>query len=271
MQQPLIVAGLLLILLMGAFSGCVGQVATETVTGTYAATDATVMTVSNFNGQVDITGWNGATVMLTAVKKSSVSQADLANININVTTNGDRLDVTTIYNGPSTMQPSIDLSLKVPYNVTIASVENSNGRIQLSNTKGDTVLTTSNGAILVDHVNGFVSAATSNGYIELKRTTGVAGAHTSNGAISAEVYALGENITLDTSNAAVTVYLSPSLNATVDAATSNARVSVQGVTLNSSLLQETHVVGTLGTGSRRIEVRTSNANINLYNLSASIS
>jgi hypothetical protein len=271
MKQLLILAGILTMLLFSGLNGCIGQFATETITNMYEANDQTVITVSNFNGQVDITGWNGATVMVTAVKKTSVGQADLANINISVTTSDNHLDIKTIYTGPSTTQPSVDMTLKVPYNVTIDTVETSNGPIHLSSTKGDTILSTSNGAIFVNHVTGFVSAATSNAYIEIKGATGVTGAHTSNAAISCEVHAIRDNCSIDTSNAAITVYLNPLLNATVDAATSNAKVTVQGITLNVSLLEETHVIGTLGTDGQRIEVRTSNANMYLYNLQPSIS
>ena len=270
MKQPFIIAGLLFMLLIGTLSGCIGPLATETITKTYSVSDATILTVENFNGQVDITGWNDATVMITAVKKSSLGQTDLANINISVTTSDNHLDIRTIYTGPSTTQPSVDMTLKVPYNVTIDAVATSNGAIRLSGTKGDTTLSTSNGAILVNHVTGFVSAATSNAYIEVKGTTGVTGAHTSNAAISCEVHAIRNNISIDTNNAAITVYLNPSINATVDMATSNAKVTVQGITLTTSLMQETHVVGTLGTNGHRIEVRTSNANLYLYNLAASI-
>jgi len=271
MKQHFIIAGLLLMLLISTLNGCIGPVATETITKTYSASDATIVTVANFNGQVDITGWNGATVMITAVKKSSLGQADLANINISITTSDNHLDIRTIYTGPSTTQPSVDMTLKVPYNVTIDAVATSNGAIRLSSTKGDSILSTSNGAILVNHVTGFVSAATSNAYIEIKGTTGITGAHTSNAAISAEVQNIRSNISIDTSNAAITVYLNPSLNATVDMATSNAKVTVQEISLNVSLLEETHVIGMLGTDGHRIEVRTSNANMYLYNLQPSIS
>jgi hypothetical protein len=271
MKHPLVIAGILTVLLFSGLNGCIGPVATETITKTYSASDATVLTVSNFNGLVDITGWNGATVMITAVKKSSVGQGDLKNINISVTTSDNHLDIRTIYTGLSTSQPSVDMTLKVPYNVTIDTVTTSNGAIRLSGTKGDSVLSTSNGAILVNHVTGFVSAATSNAYIELKGTTGITGAHTSNAAISAEVHAIRGNVSIDTSNAAITVYLNTSLNATVDMATSNAKVTVQGITLNVSLMEETHVIGTLGTDGHKIEVRTSNANMYLYNLQPSIS
>ena len=271
MKHPLIIAGILTVLLFSGLNGCIGPVATETITKTYSASDATIMTVLNFNGQVDITGWNGATVMVTAVKKSSVGQADLKNINISVTDIDNHLDVKTTYSGPSTTQPSIDMTLKVPYNVTIDTVTTSNGAIHISRTKGDTILSTSNGAVFVDHVAGFVSAATSNAYIEIKGTTGITGAHTSNAAISAEVHDIRSNCSIDTSNAVITVYLNLSLNVTVDMATSNAKVTVEGISLNVSLLEETHVIGTLGADGHRIEVRTSNANMYLYNLLPSIS
>ncbi len=262
MRQPFVIGVIFFVLLIGTLSGCIGPVATETITGTYHVTDATVVTVSNINGQVEITGWNGSTVELTAVKRSSVGQADLANINISaIATSNTRLDIKTTYSGPSTTQPSVDMTLKVPVNVTIGTVASSNGAIRISGIKGDAILSTSNGAITVNQVNGSVSAATSNGAVEIRGTTGITSVHTSNAAISAEVRGIRDDVTIDTSNGAITVYLSPQLNATVDASTSNARVTVQGITLNVSLLQETHMVGTLGTDGNRITIRTSNANV----------
>lgn len=266
MKQPLILAGILAMLLISGLNGCIGPLATETTTKAYAANEATIVTVSNFNGKVDITGWSGATVMVTAEKRSSVGQSDLKNINISVTDVGSHLSFKTIYTGASTSQPSIDLTLKVPYNVTVDSVATSNGAIHISGAKGDTVLSTSNGAIFVSHVAGFVSAATSNGYIQINGTTGINGAHTSNAAISAEVRDIDGNISIETSNAVITVYINPSLNATVEMETSNAKVTVGGISLNVSLLEETHVIGTLGTDGHKIDIRTSNANVYLYKL-----
>jgi hypothetical protein len=264
MKQHLILSGILILLLFSALDGCVGPLTTETVTKSYAANAETILTVSNFNGFVNISGWSGATINVTAVKRSSVGQADLANINISVlSTLANHFDIKTKYTGSSTTQPAVDLTIKVPYNVTVSAVTTSNGAIDISGTKGDAVLSTSNGAILVSQVNGFVSASTSNAAVELKGITGVTSIHTSNAAISAEVRAIRGDISIDTSNAAVTVYLDPSLNATVDASTSNAKVTVQGITLSISLLQDTHVTGTLGSGAHRIDIRTSNANVYL--------
>ncbi len=262
MKQPFVIGVAFFVLLISAFSGCVGPVATETVTRSYHVTDETVVTVSNMNGQVEITSWNGSTVEITAVKRSSVGQADLANINISaIASSNTRLDIKTTYSGPSTTQPSVDMTLKVPVNVTIGTVASSNGAIRVSGIKGDVILSTSNGAITVNQINGSVSAATSNGAIDIKGTTGITSIHTSNAAISAEVRDISDDVTIDTSNGAITVYLNPQLNATIDASTSNARVAVQGITLNISLLQETHVVGSLGTDGHRITIRTSNANV----------
>lgn len=266
MRQPLIIAGILTMLLFTGLNGCIGPLATETVTRAYAATDDTVVTVSSFNGLVDIAGWNGATVTITAVKKSSFGQEDLNSINVSVVEIDNRLDIVTTYTGQRTMKPSVDMTIKVPYNVTIDSVATSNGAILVSGTKGDTVLSTSNGAILVENVAGFVSAATSNGYIQINGTTGISGAHTSNAAISAEVRDIESNISIETSNAVITVYINPSLNATLEMATSNAKVTVEGISLNVSLLEETHIIGTLGADGHKIDIRTSNANINVYKL-----
>jgi hypothetical protein len=266
MKQHLVLFGIFNMLLVCVLDGCIGPLATETVTSSYAAIPGTIVTISNFNGGVTITGWSDPMITVTAVKRSSVGQTDLKNIKVNATHTENHLDIKTIYSGPSTSQPSVDLTIKVPFDAMIDTVATSNGAIHVSSIKGDTVLSTSNGAIYVDHVTGFVSASTSNAYVEVKTTTGIIDVHTSNAAISTEVRAVRGDVSIDTSNAAITVYLSPLLNATVDAATSNAKVNVQGIALSTSLLQETHVIGTLGSDDHRIEIRTSNANIYLNGL-----
>jgi len=107
---------------------------------------------------------------------------------------------------------------------------------------------------------------TSNGHIEVKGTAGIKDIHTSNGAITVEVADFHDNVTIDTSNAGITVYLNPSLNATIDMRTSNSKINVEGISLNMELLEDTHVLGSLGSNGHRLDIRTSNANIQLINL-----
>jgi hypothetical protein len=48
--------------------------------------------------------------------------------------------------------------------------------------------------------------------------------------------------------------------------TSNGIVTVEGITLNIQLLEEAHVIGSLGSGGHNLDIHTSNGNILLNKL-----
>jgi hypothetical protein len=268
MKGHMIVFGIITVVLISGFSGCVGPLSTDYFNGEYAVTPYTIVSVTNINGQVDITGWDGDNVTVEAVKKSSFGTEALNNVNISVSQTENHLEIVARYTSQKILQASVDFTIKVPYNVIIETITTSNGAIQISKTKGDILASSSNGAILIDDVDGVVSATTSNGLIEVQETTGIGNLHTSNAAISAEIRSFQNNISIDTSNGAITIAINPSLNAMLDMTTSNAKVTFQGVSLDVSLLEETHVTGTLGMDGQRIDVHTSNANIHVSTLQA---
>lgn len=248
-------------LLGGCFSGCIGPEVTDYFDREYPINEQTIVSVSNINGQIEITGWDGDNVTIYAVKKTTFGVEELRNVNISVSQTGNHLEIVTKYTGQKLIQASVDYSIKVPYNVTIGTITTSNGGILISKTKGDLSVSSSNGAIIINDVDGVVTAVTSNAHIEIQNTTGIGDLRTSNGAISAEVQSIQDDITIDTSNAAVTVYVNPFMNATWEMTTSNGKVKLQGISLNISLLEDTHVIGTLGIDGQKIDIHTSNANI----------
>ena len=266
MKQYLLILGLSGCLLITLLSGCFGTTSTETFNQEYSVNDQTVVTVSNINGNVEITGWSGTTVTVNAVKSSNMGKAELDNVNISVTRVGTRLDIETIFKGLSATQASVAMTIKIPYNITLGSVSTSNGGIQISGTKGNSTVSTSNGAILVENVDGYIQASTSNARIEIRGTTGIDGLQTSNGVITAEVRDIRSDTSLDTSNAVITVYLDPFLNASLDIETSNGHVTVSDVTLNNATIAETRVIGVLGSDGHRLDIHTSNANLYVYKL-----
>jgi len=201
------------------------------------------------------------------VKKSFLGQEELDKIDINVTSIGNYLKIQTKYTGLSTIQGSVDMNIKVPYTIHIESVTTSNGAIQITNTNGNITTLSSNGAIIINTIDGYVSAQTSNGRIEVKRTTGIKdNIRTSNGAITIEVDDFRDNINVDTSNGPVVVYLNPSLNATIEMTTSNSQITFEGISLNVQLLEQTHVIGSIGSNGRKIDIHTSNGKIQLLKL-----
>jgi DUF4097 and DUF4098 domain-containing protein YvlB len=266
MGKKVIIYGIIVLFFVIGFSGCFGPQTTEYFNGSYAVNEQTILTVTNINGQVEISSWDGNNVTINAVKKSSFGQEELNKIDINVTSIGNYLNIQTKYTGFSTIRGSVDMNIKVPRNIRIESVTTSNGAIQITNTNGDIKASSSNGAIVINTVDGYVSAETSNGRIDIKGTTGLSNIHTSNGAITVEVAHLRENISVDTSNGPVRVYINPSLNATIDMTTSNGQITFEGISLNVQLLEQSHVIGSLGSDGRKIDIHTSNGKIQLLKL-----
>jgi len=266
MKKQLMIVGIIVILITIGLSGCFGPNVTDYFNGSYAVSEQTILKLTNINGNVEITGWDGNNVTVNAVKKSSFGKEELDKIKIDVTSSENYLNIETIYTGLSTIQGSVDYNIKVPRTIHIESVTTSNGAIQIIDSLGDVKTLSSNGAIIINNVDGYVSAETSNGHIEVKGTAGIKDIHTSNGAIAVEIADFYDNVSIDTSNAGITVYLNPSLNATIDIRTSNSKINVEGISLNVELLEDTHVFGYLGSNGHRLDIHTSNANIHLMKL-----
>jgi len=255
-----------IVFLICGLSGCLEPRATDYFNEDYEANENTILKVTTFNGQIEINAWDGDTISFNAIKKSVFGQEELDNVEINAIESENQLQIEAKYIGARTTTPSVDMNIKVPRNITVDTVTTSNGAIQISGTKGDIIATSSNGAIVIEDVDGYVSATTSNGRIEIKKTTGVKNLKSSNLGIDAEVYDFRENISISTSNGGITVYINPSLNADIDMATSNGQISISGVILNLTITEEKHKAGKLGDGGNRIEIHTSNGNINLQKL-----
>ena len=266
MKKQYMIVGIAVMFLVGGLGGCVGPQTTDYFNGEYEANENTVLKATTLNGQIEITVWDGNTVTFNAVKKSSFGQEELDNIEINVVESENQIEIEAKYIGQRTTIPSVDMNIKVPRNVTVDSATTSNGAIQISGTKGDIVATSSNGAIIIENVDGYVSATTSNGRIEITGATGIKDLQTSNLGIEVEVFNFQENISITTSNGGITVYINPSLNADIDMTTSNGQISITGVTLTLTISEEKRIAGKLGDGGNRLDIHTSNGNINLYNL-----
>ena len=224
------------------------------------------MKVSTINGQIEINNWDGDTILLNAVKKSRIDKEELDLVEINSIESDNQIEIVAKYVGQRTTIPSVDMNIKVPRNITIDTVITSNGAIQISGIKGDVKSTSSNGGIFIENVDGYVSATTSNGRIEINGTTGIADLATSNGNIEVEIFDFLDDISIETSNGAITVYINSSLNTNIDMTTSNGQIAISGISLNLTLNEVKHKVGELGEGGNSIDIHTSNGNINLRKL-----
>ena len=249
----------------------------------YAQSPGGRLSVENFNGSVEISGWDQNSVDVSGTRYAD-SETRLHDVRINISnqTNGVQI---------RTLRPDRDhrghtgakYVIRVPRQTELERIESSNGSMRIENIDGNMTLHTSNGSVHLSDIHGNVDANSSNGSIEVRNVEGrmsfetsngsvraenVHGgihAHTSNGSVDLELgtLAIGD-LTASTSNGGITVHLPASTNATISARTSghdriysDFDVTVRG-TLSAS-----RVEGTLGGGGPRIELSTSNGNIRL--------
>lgn len=266
--------GILALILVMGFSGCIGQFEPETTPeeytteefrNTYEVESGTKLEVDNINGAITVTSWDNDQVEVYALMKTQYGQSELDKVSIEVST-GTKIVVKTKHPTLGTARVSVEYEIKVPAEVTVERLETTNGVIVLKGTTGDTTLHSSNGGITVKDVDGSVKASTSNGFIEIEDTTGVREVTTSNGWVKVEIPALSNDLDIATTNGAVTAYVAADLDADVVMSTTNGKVSVHDIQLTIKESSATRLEGTLGDGGYDLTIETSNGNIDLYKL-----
>lgn len=146
--------------------------------------------------------------------------------------------------------------------------ESSNGSFTGKRLEGDLRISTSNASINIDSSISTVVANTSNGSINVTGSTLVGTKNsfrTSNGKIIIDsILPESGELEIESSNGQITLYLPDSINAHIDALTSNGKVDINGLPITISSMTKTSVKGNLNGGSDiDISVKTSNADINL--------
>jgi len=149
----------------------------------------------------------------------------------------------------------------------------SNGSIEVKDVKGNVNFTTSNGSVHAENVEGSFEAQTSNGGIRARLHDSPSGhpirLSTSNGDIDLQVDSLRQNdVIATTSNGPITVRMPAGVGASLHAST-NSNGSVRSdfdVLIHSGELSKHRMEGTICAGGPKIDLTTSNGNINLLKM-----
>jgi hypothetical protein len=256
------------ILVISATTGCFSSdMVTEDVSGEYDANENTTLKVTISNGDITVTVWDGETVKLDAQKRVSETYKDeLDKTEINVTEENDEIIIKTIYQDEDKNHVTVNMEIMVPEYVRVESVKSSNGDLKITDVVGDVFAESSNGDVTIKDVDGYVKAHSSNGDLDVRGTTGISDMTTSNGDIYVEIFDIKEDISIDSSNGKVIVYILQTLQCTVDMDTSNGDVLVSGITLDKTVDEEKHIKGTLNGGGHKIEMHSSNGDVKLHKL-----
>jgi hypothetical protein len=263
------------------------------------------LTLENFNGSVEISGWDQATVDVSGEKYASTVELRDA-IKIEITPAADAINIRTVR--PSTRGGmGARYVIKAPRRVQLERIVSSNGAVRVNDIEGSVRLRTSNGGIRAVNVKGNVDGTTSNSNVETQNVEGSVVVRTSNGRVRAEAIRgsfdastsnsgitaqiaradpgksirLGSSnggidLTLDsfhqneirasTSNSGITVHLPPDIGARVRAGTSNSSVSTEFDVRMQGERKKHHLEGTIGAGGPLIDLSTSNGSIRLLKM-----
>jgi DUF4097 and DUF4098 domain-containing protein YvlB len=234
--------------------------------------------VSNVNGSVIIEAWDKAEVELIAEKQAKAGSEEeakkqLALVKVEVTKTGDGLKIATKMPKRNYgfldwvfgrgVNVSVRYTLRVPRKAQL-DVDTVNGGLKVSGTEGKARLITVNGGIEVVRVAGSIDAETTNGGVQVTDSRGAVSALTTNGGIEVELKNVtrGSDLALSTTNGAISVRLPKNVRLSLDAATTNGRVS-SAFSVGGGSTSKRRLSGDINGGGGKLRVRTTNGSIRI--------
>jgi len=279
---------------------------TEDFHHTYPLKPGGRLSVENFNGSIDITGWDQDSVEISGTKYGPTEEIRDA-IKIDIQASADAISIRTVRPVERRGNMGAKYAIRVPRKVHLERINSSNGAIRTAdlegnarirtsngsvrtiNLQGDLEVQTSNGTVEVQDVDGNASLKTSNGRVKAERVRGGVEAYTSNGSVTLELTSSrgSRPIKVETSNGSVELRLEAARPNEVRASTSNGSITlrmpsdtaarVRAHTSNSSIstdfsvetqgtVSKNHLEGTIGPGGPLLDLSTSNGSIRLLKL-----
>lgn len=204
------------------------------------------ITLENFNGSVEIIGWEKDSVDIVGTKHAS-AEGLLRALKIDVNSTPDSLAIRTIRPDSVRGGSGARFTMRVPHRVVLERIKTSNGSVRVEGLEGSARLSSSNGSARASRIKGPVEISTSNASIEVTdiagnailrtsnggvRADGVRGAFqatTSNGSINARLGDPEPNspIRLNTSNGSVELSINQLRNNSVSVDTSNSSITLR--------------------------------------------
>src|SRR5712692_9722028 len=181
--------------------------------------------IENFNGSVEITGWDQNTVDISGTKYAE-SQQLLNSMKIEASSSGNAVHVKTTRPERERGNRGAKFVIKLPRRTELETVQSSNGSLRVEDIDGNAHLQTSNGSVKIARIHGSVDAHSSNGSVEVSEVDGGMSLHTSNGSVHAE--GVRGAFDADTSNGGIHVHLRDTdAGHPIKLATSNGAIDLQ--------------------------------------------
>jgi len=272
----------------------------------YALKPGSRLAVDNFNGSVEITGWDQDKVEIDGNRYASTPEL-LDAIRVDVAATDDSVQIRTIR--PSDRHGNMGASyvIRAPKKLNLDRIVSSNGAVKVADIEGAIRLRTSNGSVRAARMRGSFEAQTSNGAVNIEDLEGPATVRTSNGAVHADgvrgalqastsngairahlrqpephrtvrlettnggidltMDALADNeIRASTSNGGITVKLPPGAGARLHARTSHNAVHSDFDVKREGFDSKSSLNGVIGDGGPTVDLTSSNGSIRLLKM-----
>ncbi len=225
------------------------------------------VSVENYNGRVEIAGWDRDTVEVTGTKYAETRDM-LAEVKIDIAATGDAVVIRTIRPFDRRGNSGANYTIKVPRRAELDKVHSSNGSIRVDGVEGKSRLHTSNGTITVTGGAGSVEARTSNGRIEARLIKAAPHSpirlETSNGGIDLSMESFDDNdVYAATSNGRITLTLPSGINAKLRAHAARNSIKTDFDVQTDGVSDRRALRGSIGAGGPVIDLSTSNGGIEL--------
>lgn len=205
-----------------------------------------IFSLSNVNGGVIVNAYDGATVMIQAVKEAP-SADRMAELKIHIEASGERIQVDSEYPKVNGNGFSIKYEITIPKTVILNKIETVNGKIQITGMTSEVHFATVNGGGKVYGCSGRVEGETVNGGLQVEALPG---------------QPLKE-VDLKAVNGGIQL-IAPDLNdVQVKAETVNGGITTEYPLEVRRGLGGKSLAGTLGNGSGRIHIETVNGGITI--------
>ncbi|MFN7998755.1 MAG: DUF4097 family beta strand repeat-containing protein [Bryobacteraceae bacterium] len=264
------------------------------------------VTVENFNGSVEISGWDENSIEISGTKYARTPELRDA-LKIDIEHSSDSTYIRTVKPSDRRGNMGVKYIIKVPHRTQLDRISSTNGSIRTTDIEGQARLKTSNGAVRATNLKGNLDAQTTNGGVDIQNLVGSASLRTTNGRIHAEdvrgsmdaetsnggiavrlakpetgrpiklqttnggieltLESMNQNeIRASTTNGGITVHVPGGLGANLVANTSNSTISTDFDVQTQGTTSKHHMEGKIGSGGPTIDLSTSNGGIRLLRM-----
>jgi hypothetical protein len=226
-----------------------------------------LLSLTNQNGDVQISTWNRNEIEIIAYKKVRASSSEEAEkmmqyLQIKIYEHEDEIEIETKHpsrNGRSGgffdwlfgrgngNSYSVEYEIKIPENADL-NIQTTNGNINVASITGRLRLETTNGIIRADEITGLLRCHTTNGDIK----------------VAIRKITREDEMHFKTTNGSIRLYLPEEFAGYVDLNTTNGNIDSDFPISSERYHKRTHVKGRIKSGDTDVYCSTTNGNIRLY-------